>query len=125
MSGKVIDTITFLAFALLVISVVSAGVGKFYERGMTFMQHWLVSLIGWSCVFIPGVVSSIVYAEVMRLPAWFEFVLTAATLFLAAFVMTRLARSWYGVSRGFGGRVVMTMVGLAAVVVAARTFLAA
>jgi hypothetical protein len=120
MSGKVIDTIAFLAFAMLVISVVSAGVGKFYERGMTFIQHWLVSLIGWSCVFIPGVTSSIIHSEVMRLPAWFELVLTAATLVLAAFVMTRLARSWYGVSRGLGGRVVMTMVGLAAVVFAAR-----
>lgn len=120
MSGKVIDTIAFLAFAMLVISVISAGVGKFCERGMTFVQHWLVALIGWSCVFIPGVTSSIIHSEVMRLPAWFELALAAATLVLAAFVMTRLARAWYGVSRDLGGRVVVTMVGLAAVVVAAR-----
>lgn len=124
MSGKVIGTIAFLAFAMLVISVVSAGVGKFYERKMTFVQHWLVSFIGWSCVFVPATASSIIHSEVMRLPAWFELVLTAATLVLAAFLMTRLARSWYGVSQGLGGRVVMTMVGLAAVVVVARIYLA-
>lgn len=125
MSGKVAGTIAFLAFAMLATSLMSAGVGKLYERKMTFVQHWLVSLIGWSCVFIPGAVSSIIHSELMRLPAWFELALTAATLALAAVLMTRLARAWYGVSQALGIRVVMTMLGLAAVVFAVRVSFAA
>jgi hypothetical protein len=124
MSGKVIGTIAFLAFAFLVISMISAGVGKLFERKMTLVQHWLVSLIGWSCVFVPGATSSIIHSEVVRLPAWFELALTAATLVLAALLMTRLARSWYGVSQALGVKVVLTMVGLAAVVFAVRIFVA-
>jgi hypothetical protein len=124
MSEKVIGTISFLVFAMLVTSVISVGAGKLYERKMTFVQHWLVSLIGWSCVFGPATASSIFHSEVMRLPAWFELVLTAATLVLAAFLMTHLARSWYGVSQGLGGKVVMTMAGLAAVIFAVRIYLA-
>ena len=121
MSGKVFGILSFLAFALVITSLVSAVVGKLYESAMTFMQHWALSLISWSCVFVPAAIWSVIHSEVVRIPALVEIILTVSTLVIASFVMTYLARSWHGVSRSLGLKVVPTMLGLAAVVAAIRT----
>lgn len=124
MSGKVVGILSFLVFALAVTSFVSAVVGKLYERAMTFLQHWAVALISWNCVFVPGAIWSVIHSEVVRIPALVEVILTVATLVIATFVMTYLARSWHGVSQALGFKVVPTVLGLAAVVIAIRAFVA-
>lgn len=121
MSGKVIGILSFLAFALIVTSVVSAVVGKLYESAMTFPQHLALALICWGCVFVPAVIWSVIHSEVVRIPAFVEVILTVSTLVIATYMMTYLARSWHGVSRSLGLKVIPTMLVLAAVVAAIRT----
>lgn len=123
MSGKIVGILSFLAFALVITSVVSAVVGKLYERAMTFIQHWAVSLISWSCVFVPAAIWSVIHSEIVRIPVMVEIILTASTLVIAAFVMTYLVRSWHGVSQALGFKVVPTMLGLATAVAALRAAL--
>jgi hypothetical protein len=109
--------VRFLASALATVgmSLLCAMAGKFYERRMTFLQHWLVALKVWVLMALLALTLGFAQFQ-LGLSGFLNSLAVIVPSVLGAFLTTRLARTGYGVESskwlGVGGKVFLTVVPL-------------
>jgi hypothetical protein len=96
-------------------SLLCAMAGKFYERRMTFLQHWLVAIKVW--VLMALLALALGYAQFqLGVSGVLNSLAVMVPSVLGAFLTTRLARTSYGIEPnkwlGVGGKVFLTVVPL-------------
>ena len=109
--------VRFLASALATVgmSLLCAMAGRFYERRMTFLQHWLVALKVWVLMALLALALGFAQFQ-LGVSGFLNSLAVIVPSVLGAFLTTRLARTGYGIEPtkwlGVGGKVFLTVVPL-------------
>lgn len=96
-------------------SLLCALAGRFYERRMTFLQHWLIALKVWALMALLALALGFAQFQ-LGLSGILNSLTVVVPSVLGAFLTTRLARTGYGIEPnkwlGVGGKAFLTVVPL-------------
>jgi hypothetical protein len=104
-----------LSIYVVMLSAVSAPAGKFFERRMDFLQHWLTCLVAWGAVTILSV-SYFTAKQEFSLSPPLDGVVVTFFIIVGGILITRFAYWKYGIEKtgwfGLGAKVMLAFVTL-------------